>query len=112
MFIVLLIPSTWFSKGNPEQAGLYTIMLRAPAHTRVAAYSHRDDRIATAISGTWHLGYGDRFDEAKLKALPPAQDLFAETDNEPVVVEITGFGPSSTEHVDATQDPRKQGKQN
>jgi uncharacterized RmlC-like cupin family protein len=43
----------------------------APAHTRIAAHSHRDDRIATVISGTWHIGYGDRFDEAKLKALPP-----------------------------------------
>jgi uncharacterized RmlC-like cupin family protein len=88
-------------KGNPEQAGLYTIMLRVPAHTRVAAYSHRDDTIATAISGTWRIGYGDRFDEAKRKALPPgsfytqppAQNHFAETDNEPVVVEITGVRP-------------------
>ena len=107
-------------KGNPEQLGLYTIMLRVPAHTRIAAHSHRDDRIATVISGTWHIGYGDRFDEAKLKALPPgsfypeppSQNHFAETDNEPVVVQITGFGPSSTEYVDATQNPRKQGKQN
>src|ERR1700747_367034 len=24
-------------KGNPDQAGLYTIMLRVPAHTRIAA---------------------------------------------------------------------------
>jgi hypothetical protein len=111
MFIVLLIPSTWFSK-TIQSRRAYTPSCFGCRHTPVAAYSHRDDRIATAISGTWHLGYGDRFDEAKLKALPPAQDLFAETDNEPVVVEITGFGPSSTEHVDATQDPRKQGKQN
>ena len=59
-------------KGNPDQAGVYTIMLRVPAHTQIAAHSHRDDRVATVISGTWHIGYGDKFDEAKLKALPPA----------------------------------------
>lgn len=107
-------------KGNPDQAGVYTIMLRVPAHTRIAAHSHRDDRVATVISGTWHIGYGDRFDEAKLKALPagsfytepPSRNHFAETGDEPVVVQITGFGPSSTEYVDVTQDPRKSVKSN
>jgi len=107
-------------KGNPNQPGVYTIMLRVPAHTRIAAHSHRDDRIATVISGTWHFGYGDRFDEAKLKALPPgsfyteppSRNHFAETGDEPVVVQITGFGPSSTEYVDASQDPRKASKSN
>jgi len=107
-------------KGNPDQAGVYTIMLRVPAHTHIAAHSHRDDRVATVISGTWHIGYGDKFDEAKLKALPPgsfyaeppSRNHFAETGDEPVVVQITGFGPSSTEYVDATQDPRKPGKPN
>jgi pimeloyl-ACP methyl ester carboxylesterase/uncharacterized RmlC-like cupin family protein len=105
-------------KGNPNQAGLYTIMLRVPAHTRIASHSHRDDRVATVISGTWHIGYGDQFNEAKLKALPPgsfyteppSRNHFAETGSEAVVVQITGFGPSSTEYVDATQDPRKLAK--
>jgi pimeloyl-ACP methyl ester carboxylesterase/uncharacterized RmlC-like cupin family protein len=107
-------------KGNPDQAGVYTIMLRVPAHTRIAAHSHRDDRVATVISGTWHIGYGDRFDEAKLKTLPagsfytepPSRNHFAETGDEPVVVQITGFGPSSTDYVDVTQDPRKSVKSN
>jgi len=102
-------------KGSPEESGVYTIMLRVPAHTRIAAHSHRDDRVATVISGTWYIGYGDKFDEAKLKTLPPgsfyteppSRNHFAETGNEAVVVQITGFGPSSTKYVDATQDPRK-----
>lgn len=105
-------------KGDPNQAGVYTIMLRVPAHTRIAAHSHRDDRIATVISGTWRIGYGDRFDEAKLKALPPGsyyteppgQPHFAETGDEPVVVQITGFGPSSTDYVDHGNDPRSSQK--
>jgi quercetin dioxygenase-like cupin family protein len=101
-------------KGDPNAIGVYTIMLRVPAHTRIAAHSHRDDRVATVVSGTWHFGYGDKFDESKLKALPPGsfyteppgQNHFAETDDESVVVQITGFGPSSTEYVDPAQDPR------
>jgi pimeloyl-ACP methyl ester carboxylesterase/quercetin dioxygenase-like cupin family protein len=101
-------------KGDPNESGVYTIMLRVPAHTQIAAHSHRDDRVATVISGTWHIGYGDKFDESKLKALPPGsfyteppgQNHFAETGDEPAVVQITGFGPSSTEYVDPAQDPR------
>jgi pimeloyl-ACP methyl ester carboxylesterase/quercetin dioxygenase-like cupin family protein len=101
-------------KGDPDQAGVYTIMLRVPAHTRIAAHSHRDDRVATVISGTWRIGYGDSFDETRLKALPPGsfyteppgQPHFAETGDEPVEVQITGFGPSSTDYVNSGQDPR------
>ena len=101
-------------KGDPNETGVYTIMLRVPAHTQIAAHSHPDDRVATVISGTWRIGYGDKFDESRLKALPPGsfyteppgQNHFAETGDEPVVVQITGFGPSSTEYVDKAQDPR------
>ena len=101
-------------KGDPNESGVYTIMLRVPAHTQIAAHSHKDDRVATVISGTWHIGYGDKFDESKLKTLPPGsfyteppgRNHFAETGDEPVEVQITGFGPSSTEYVDPTQDPR------
>jgi uncharacterized RmlC-like cupin family protein len=101
-------------KGEPNESGVYTIMLRVPAHTQIAAHSHRDDRVATVVSGTWHIGYGDKFDESKLKALtpgsfytePPGRNHFAETGDEPVVVKITGSGPSSTEYVDPAQDPR------
>jgi pimeloyl-ACP methyl ester carboxylesterase/uncharacterized RmlC-like cupin family protein len=101
-------------KGDPNESGVYTIMLRVPAHTQIAAHSHRDDRVATVVSGTWHIGYGDKFDESKLKPLPPGsfyteppgRNHFAETGDEPVVVQITGFGPSSTEYVDPAQDPR------
>jgi pimeloyl-ACP methyl ester carboxylesterase/uncharacterized RmlC-like cupin family protein len=102
-------------KGDPDQAGVYTIMLRVPAHTKIAAHSHRDDRVATVISGTWHFGYGNKFDETQLKSLPagsfytepPGQPHFAETGDEAVTVQITGFGPSSTDYVDPAQDPRK-----
>jgi len=101
-------------KGDPNESGVYTILLRVPAHTQIAAHSHRDDRVATVVAGTWHIGYGDKFDESKLKTLPPGsfyteppgRNHFAETGDEPVLVQITGFGPSSTEYVDPTQDPR------
>ena len=101
-------------KGDPNGTGVYTIMLRIPPYVQIAAHSHQDDRVATVISGTWYIGYGDKFDGSKVKALPPGsfyteppgRNHFAETGNEPVVVQITGFGPSSTQYVDPAQDPR------
>jgi quercetin dioxygenase-like cupin family protein len=95
-------------KGNPNQTGLYTIQLKVPANTRIEAHTHLDDRVATVISGTWYLGYGSRFDEKELKALspgsfytePPNVPHFARTGNESVVVQISGYGPTSTEYID------------
>lgn len=94
-------------KGDPNAAGLYTILLYVPANTRVPAHTHRDDRVATVISGTWYFGYGDTFDASALKALPagsyytepPRRAHFAETRDEPVIVQISGVGPSDTEFI-------------
>lgn len=102
-------------KGDPDRAGLYTIMLQVPAHTRIAAHDHQDERVATVISGTWFLGYGEAFDPNGLKPLPPGSFYtepanhthFAETRDEPVIVQITGVGPSSTRYVDPATDPRR-----
>lgn len=94
-------------KGDPTKSGLYTIQLTVPANTTIQAHTHADDRVATVISGTWSIGYGSVFDEKKLKALmpgsfytePPNAAHFARTGNEPVVLQITGYGPTSTEYV-------------
>ncbi|HEY2470928.1 MAG TPA: alpha/beta fold hydrolase [Terracidiphilus sp.] len=104
-------------KGDLNQPGVYTIMLRVPPHTRIAPHSHRDDRVATVISGTWRIGYGDHFDASKLKPLPPGsfyteppgEAHFAETGDEAVEVQITGYGPSSTDYVDRREGPRNFG---
>ncbi len=57
--------------GDPAKDGLYSILLFVPAHTTIQAHSHRDDRIATVVSGDWEFGYGTQFDEKVLKTLPP-----------------------------------------
>jgi hypothetical protein len=61
----------------------------------------------TVISGTWHMGYGTTFDAKSLKDLPPGsfytepggQPHFAQTGDEPVVIWVTGYGPSDTKFV-------------
>lgn len=102
-------------KGDPTKPGLYTLLLRVGPNTRIESHAHADDRVATVISGTWYFGYGRQFDESALKALPPGSfyteppdaNHFAMTRQEPVVVQITGFGPSATTYVDPTKDPAR-----
>jgi uncharacterized RmlC-like cupin family protein len=77
------------------------------ANTQVRAHVHRDNRSVTVVSGTWRMGYGPKFDEGALKALPPGsvytepagQAHFSQTGDEAVVILVTGYGPSDTKFV-------------
>src|SRR5262245_47547188 len=104
--------------GNPTGAGFFSILLFVPAHTTIQAHSHRDDRMATVVSGNWRIGYGTRFEESALKALPPGSvysepgglNHFARTADEPVVVHICGFGTTDTRYFDPANDPELKDK--
>lgn len=105
--------------GDPSKPGLYTILLFVPPNTSIAAHSHRDDRMATVVSGTWHFGYGQHFDAKALKDLPPGSVYaepgtghyhFAQTGQEAVVVSITGVGPTDTHYFDPNDDPALRSK--
>jgi quercetin dioxygenase-like cupin family protein len=101
-------------KGDPTKPGLYVLALRAAPNMTIQAHSHKDDRVATVLKGTWYFGYGQTFDEKALKALPPGSSYteppntphFART-REQVVLEIVGYGPSSTTYVNPADDPTK-----
>src|SRR5262245_8993385 len=62
-------------KGDPTKPGLYTIQLTVPANTKIQAHTHRDDRVATVVSGTWYIGYGSRLDEQNLRLWLPAASI-------------------------------------
>jgi quercetin dioxygenase-like cupin family protein len=102
--------------GDPTKPGFYSILLFVPAHTTIQAHSHRDDRMATVVSGTWHFGYGDHFDARSLKALSPgsvysepggtSHNHFARTDKDAVIVHICGFGPTDTRYFNPADEPK------
>ena len=104
--------------GNPAAAGFYSILLFVPPHTTIQAHSHRDDRMATVVSGTWHFGYGTHFDEQALKTLPVGSvysepggvNHFARTAEDAVVVHISGSGPTDTRYFNPADDPENQKK--
>ena len=102
--------------GDPSKTGFYSILLFVPAHTTIQAHSHRDDRMATVVSGTWSFGYGDHFDANTLKVLPPgsvysepggtAHNHFARTGEDAVIVHICGFGPTDTRYFSPADEPK------
>jgi len=104
--------------GDPSAAGFYTILLFVPAHTTIQAHSHRDNRMATVVSGEWHFGYGNHFEEKLLKTLPPGSvysepggdNHFARTDADPVIVEVFGYGPTDTRYFEAKNDSKMREK--
>jgi quercetin dioxygenase-like cupin family protein len=99
--------------GNPSSVGFYSILLFVPAHTTIQAHSHRDDRMATVVSGNWQFGYGTHFAESALKPLPAGSvysepggvNHFARTTDTPVIVHISGYGPTDTQYFNPTDDP-------
>lgn len=103
--------------GDPSKPGLYAILLYVPPNTTIQAHTHRDDRMATVVSGTWRFGYGSKFDAAKLAVLPPGSVYtepgtkghphFAQTQSDSVIVHIVGYGPTDTIYVDPANEPKK-----
>ncbi len=99
-------------------AGRYELMAKFPPNFRVQPHSHPDERHYTIIKGTWYIGFGEKFDESKLIALPagsyytePANlPHFVATKGEGAVVQIGGTGPSKQSWVNPADDPANKKK--
>jgi quercetin dioxygenase-like cupin family protein len=104
--------------GNPAAVGFYSILLFVPPRTTIQAHSHPDDRMATVVSGIWHFGYGTHFAEKALQTLPVGSvysepggvNHFARTAEVPVVIHLSGFGPTDTRYFNPADDPVNQKK--
>jgi hypothetical protein len=67
----------------------------------------------TVLSGTFHLGMGEKFEQAKAQPLPtgavaimpPGMAHFAWTSAE-TVVQVHGTGPWGITYLNAADDPR------
>lgn len=99
--------------GDPSKPGPYSQLLKVAPHASIAAHHHAGDRVGTVLKGNWALGYGAKFDEAKLRPLPPGsvytepanEAHFARTGDDAVIVLITGYGPTDTVYENPADDP-------
>jgi quercetin dioxygenase-like cupin family protein len=99
--------------GDPTKPGPYTVRLKFPAGYRLAPHTHPDSREVTILSGTWNTGYGEKFEETALKTLP-AGSFYTEPANiphfvevrEPVLIQVSGKGPSGRMFVKPAASPK------
>jgi quercetin dioxygenase-like cupin family protein len=93
--------------GDPAKPGLYTVRVAIAAGTQAQPHTHRDNRSVTVLSGNWQMAYGTTFDAKALKSLPPGsvytepagQPHFAQASDGPVVILVTGYGPSDSKFI-------------
>jgi hypothetical protein len=98
--------------GDPSKPGPYTIRLKFPAGYKLAPHTHPDYREVTILSGTFYTGHGEKFDAAAIKALP-AGSFYTEPANlphfvevrEPVMIQVSGTGPSGRRFVNPADSP-------
>ena len=98
--------------GNPAEAGLFTVRIKAPAGYKVMPHWHPTDEHVTVISGTFMLGMGEKFDKATMTTLPaggyallPAEMRHYAMAKTAVVVQINGQGPFALTYVNPADDP-------
>ncbi|MGH8668765.1 MAG: cupin domain-containing protein, partial [Burkholderiales bacterium] len=82
---------------------------------RIPPHTHPAIERVTVLSGTFHMGMGEKFDRKKARALKPGgiaimqpkTPHFAWTSGE-TVVQLHGTGPWGVTYINPSDDPRKQ----
>lgn len=101
-------------EGPMNEAVPFTVRLKFPANYRIPPHWHAGVERVTVLSGTFHMGLGEKFDQKKTHALPvggimimqPKTPHFAWNKSE-TVVQIHSTGPWSVTYVNPADDPRK-----
>ncbi len=88
--------------------------LKMPANYKIAAHWHPTSEYVTIVSGTFHIGMGDKLDQKKgieLRAggfgeAHARMNHYAWTSEE-TVVQVHGQGPFQLTYVNPADDPSK-----
>ena len=104
--------------GDPTQVGSFTVRLKAPAGYKVMPHTHPTAERLTAISGSFKIGMGEKFDESSMQEMAPGSYIvlpsgmahFAKVTREGSVVQIDSEGPFQINYVNPSDDPRGKGK--
>ena len=101
-------------EGKMSEAQAFTVRLKFPANYKLPAHWHPAVERVTVLSGTFHMGTGDKLDPGKamplgvgsIAIMQPKTTHFAWTKEE-TVVQLHGTGPWGITYVNEADDPRK-----
>lgn len=102
-------------EGDPgASSGDYTVRLKMPDGYRIAPHWHPKRENVTVMSGTFKVGMGDAFDEAKMGAFPAGSFAYLDPDmhhyamaSGEVVVQVHGASPLQFNYVNPDDDPSR-----
>ena len=100
-------------EGDPSKPGPFVFRVKVPDGYRIPPHTHPKPERVTVVSGTFHIGMGDKFDVTKGTAMPagtygtwPAgMKHFVWVKGE-TVVQFHGDGPWQIEYLNPLDDPR------
>jgi quercetin dioxygenase-like cupin family protein len=105
-------PETAVTYGDPSKPEVYVLRVRFPAGFKLMPHFHPDEwRTGVVLSGNYHFGLGEQWDESKLRSFP-AGAFFSEPKGTPhfvwakdgeMIVQFTAMGPTGL-----TRIPQKQ----
>jgi hypothetical protein len=100
-------------EGDPSKEGLVTMRIRLPAGYKVAPHYHGTVVRSPILSGTLHIGMGEKWDPQKAIAMPPGSVLLMPPKQphfaiakEEVIFQLNVMGPWTVTYVNPADDPR------
>src|SRR5688572_4847355 len=99
-------------EGPMNQAVPFTVRIKFPSNTRIAPHTHPAVERVTVLSGTFHMGMGEKYDRAAmhpvragdLMIMQPGTPHFALSEGE-TIVQVHGSGPWGFTYINAADDP-------
>jgi mannose-6-phosphate isomerase-like protein (cupin superfamily) len=100
--------------GNPGKPGPFTVRLKFPDGYRVMPHWHPTEEHLTVLSGEFHVGMGNKFDESSMLTLPAGSlavvplhhNHYAMAKGE-TEVQVSSTGPFKLIYVNPADDPSK-----
>jgi quercetin dioxygenase-like cupin family protein len=100
-------------EGDPTRPGPFVMRIKLPDGYKIPPHTHPKPERLTVVSGSFHLGMGDKFDPKHAVPLPAGaygtwptgMKHFVWVEGE-TIVQLHGDGPWAIEYVNPTDDPR------
>jgi hypothetical protein len=100
--------------GDPSKDGMFIVRVKMPSEYVIPPHWHSKAENVSVLSGTFHIGMGDKLDKANSRLIPPngfamlpaSMRHFAWSSSE-TIIQISGMGPFDIHYVNPQDDPRE-----